>query len=367
MRALLFAVVVLVGCSKKPPAEVVDAGAPPKPVERELLKSASTLSVFDVVDGSCVWRQEDPVAKKTVELAKFDGNCVGVQVAWSIDITRAIVAFDPQLVQTAGYSSTNSTPPAFADEAVDAKAKPRWFLVDLNSGTTEALTMPTVEKSELRDFGIMKNGDVVAMLEETLPEDAKGTIKSADKTFDLSTLNEGIPVLVHAYKRDGAKWTRFETELSTTGWDYGLGTRALEMSTELGPKSDTLLDSISETDTFDDATQKQLEKFKPAKAKTEDDGAWTGVEVDGTVISVWQVSGEFAHNTGLAVTSAGPLPELGFTDGDLTAYSSNGPFLLISKSDVGTHPRMYSFPGAKRVFASDSARGVTFWPRASAR
>lgn len=365
MRALLMAVVVVfVGCSKKPTPEVV---ATPKPIERVLLDSPSTLSVFDAANGKCVWRQEDPLKKKTVELATFDGTCVGVQVAWSFDITKAIVTFDPQVVQRAGYWSKTSTPPAYADEKVDETAKARWFLVDVKTGKTEPFTMPNIEKNELRDFGVMKNGDVVALLEEALPEDAKGIIKSGDKTFDLSELNEGLPVLVHAYKRDGAKWTRFETELSTTGWDYGLGVRALAISTELGPKSDTQLHSISETDTFDDETQKTLNTFKPAKAKTEDDGAWTGVEFNGHTVYVWQISGEFAHNTGLAITKAGPLPELGFTDGDLTSYASSGSLLLISKADAGSHARMYSFPEVKKVFASDTARGVTFWPKAVAR
>lgn len=369
MRALLMAVVVVfAGCSKKSALEVIDAGPPPpKPVERVLLDSPSTLSMFEAADDTCVWRQEDPLTKKRVELATFDGTCMGVRVAWSHDVTTAMVAFDPELVQTAGYTSRTSTPPGYANEDSESSAKTRWFLVDVKTGKTEAITMPNIEKNEVHDVGISKTGDVVALLEEELPKDVKGTIKSGDQTFDLSELNEGIPVLVHAYKRDGASWKRFETKLSTTGWDYGPGVRALEVATELGPKSDKLLASISETDTFDDATQKQLVKFKPPKAKTEDDGAWTGVEFGGHTVYVWQVSGEFAHNTGLVVTKNGPLPEIGFTDGDLVAYASSGSLLLISKRDVGTHARMYSFPEVKKVFASDTARAVTFSPKAPAR
>lgn len=367
MRALLMAVVVVfVGCKK---SDTVDAGppVPPKPIERALLDSPNTLSVFEAADGKCVWRQEDPLTEKRVVLATFEGACVGLRVAWSVDTTKAVVGFDPQLVQSAGYSSQASTPPAYADEVVDPNAKPRWFFVDMKTGKAEPLTPPSIEKNELREVAISTKGDVIALLEEAVPEDAKGTIKSGDQTFDLSEITEGIPVLVHAYRRDGAAWKRFETKLSTTGWDYGLGVSALDAATDVGVKSDKLLDSHSETDTFDDATQKQLDKFKPAKAKTEDDGAWTGVEFNGHTVYVWQVSGEFAHNTGLAVTKAGPLPELGFTDGDLAAYSSNGSLLLISKSDVGTHARLYSFPDVKLVFRSDTARTVTFWPKPRAR
>lgn len=355
MRALCFAVVVLVGCSKKP--EPV--------VERTLLTSPTTLSLFEPVDGRCVWRQEDPVAKKRVELAAFPGTCVGARVAWSVDVTKAVVWFDPQRVQSAGYMSQTSTPPAFADEEVDAAAKPRWFFVDLKTGKVEPLTMPNVEKTELREVGISKSSDVVALLEEALPEGATGEINSGDQTFDLDSIDEGLPVLVHAYKREGATWKRFETKLSTTGWDYGLGVRELEAARTFGPKSVDLLDSHIDGDEVDAATATSLKKLAPAKAKTEDDGTWISVKVGTGKVNVWQVTGEFAHTAGLIVNGDALLPELGFTDGDLVALQISGNFLLVTKSDVGTHPRLYSLPDGKRAFGSDTARGVTFWPAQS--
>lgn len=366
MRVLLVAVVVVfAACSKKSNPEVVDAGPPappPPPAEKTLLNSTSTLSLFEPADGKCVWRQEDPVAKKRVELASFPGTCVGVRVAWSADLTKAVVWFDPQLIQVTGYMSETSTPPKFVDEETDQSAKPRWFFVDVKSGKTEALTPPTMDKHELRDLGLSKAGDVVALYEETLPDDAKGTIKSGEQSFNLDEITEGLPILAHAYKRDGAKWTRFETKLSTTGWDYAAGVRALDVAGELGPKSDAFLDSHAETDAVDEPTGKQLKQFAPAKAASEDDGEWTALKVGEAQVYVWQVTGEFAHTTGLMATKDAKLPNLDFTDGELVAIRSNGPLLLVSRSDVGTHPRLYKFPEGTRVFASDTARGVTFWP-----
>ena len=57
-------------------------------------------------------------------------------------------------------------------------------------------------------------------------------------------------------------------------------------------------------------------------------------------VFMWEVTGEFAHTTGLVVVDDQPLPELGFTDGDLVAIRSSGAHLLISSSNVGTHPRL---------------------------
>ena len=84
----------------------------------------------------------------------------------------------------------------------------------------------------------------------------------------------------------------------------------------------------------------------------------------GARLYVWEISGEFAHTTGLVALGSPPavLPKLGFNDGDLVAIRTSGPFVLIAGSDVGTHPRLYQLPAGKLVFSSDTARAATFWP-----
>lgn len=362
MRSLSFAaVLVLAACSKKPSPEV-DAGAPPALVELPRPASPSTLSIFEPADGKCSWRHEDPLAKKRVVLATFPGSCVGVRVAWSADASKAIVWFDPRLVESTGYSSSTSSPPGYPDEKVDETAKPRFFLVDTRTGKTEPLTMPEVKDASLGDLGLTARGEVVALLEESIPEGTTGTVKSGTETLDLATITEGIPVIVHAWRREGADWKRFETRLSSTGWDYGQGVRELEAERTLGPRSVELLASHAQGDSAEGDELAALKKHAPQKAKTADDGSWIFLGAGGTRVFVWEISGEFAHTTGLVVVNDAKLPELGFTDGDLVAIRSSASFLLISNSHSGTHPRLYELPAGKLAYRSDVARGVTFWP-----
>lgn len=366
MRALAVAwVVVLSACSKKTATvEPVDAGvaqAPSAALERPAPTSPSTLSVLEPVDGKCLWRQEDPVATKRVVVTSFPGSCLGARLAWSHDGSQAVVWFDPQLVQRTGYSSQTSSPAGYPDETADETAKPRFFRVATRTGKTEPFSAPAVKNTELKDLGVTEKGDVVALLSEPVADGTK-SVTSNGETFDVTTITEGLPVLVHAYRLEGADWKRIETKLSSDGWDYGLGVGALDANRALGPRSVELLDTHAQGDSPEGAALEALTKHAPKKATSEDDGHWIFLGVGGARVSVWEVTGEFAHTTGLVVANDQPLAERGFTDGDLVALRSSGPHLLISNGHVGTHPRLYEFPSGKLVYRSDTARAVTFWP-----
>jgi hypothetical protein len=163
-------------------------------------------------------------------------------------------------------------------------------------------------------------------------------------------------VLVHAYRRNGAQWTRIETRLSTTGWDYGLGMQNLDAFRKLGPRSIELAAPHAQGDSAD---LPSLAALSPTGA----DGSWIFVGAGGARIYVWEITGEFAYTTGLiAGADAKPLSKLGFTDADLVALRTSGPHVLISAANVGTHPRLYEYPSAKLLFSSDTARAATFWP-----
>lgn len=359
-RAAVVLLLVLGGC-RKAAAPEVDAGSPV--VDFAVPTARSTLSVFEPAGPSCEWRQVDPVAGTKVVLASFPGSCVGARVAFSPDAAKAVVWFDPGLVQSSGYSSTLSSKPGYPDETPDEKATRRAFVVSTRRPKVEPLPLPSVPGQTLQDLGVDATGAVVALLEEAVPEDAKGVITSGAQKFDLSTITEGLPVLVHAYRREGTEWRKFETKLSTTGWDYGLGVKELEASNKLGPSSEDLLTSRGQGDSVEGEVLPQLAKLAPKGAK-EDDGTWIFFGAGGARFYVWEISGEFAHTTGLVASGSPPavLPKLGFTDGDLVAIRTSGPYVLIAGSNAGTHPRLYEFPAAKLVFSSDSARAVTFWP-----
>lgn len=363
---LRIAVVLLVvtGCRKAATPETPDAGAPPAAVTEFPVPTArSTLSVFEPAGTNCEWRQLDPIAGTKVVLATFPGTCVGAKVNFSPDASKAIVWFEPGLVQSAGYSSTLSSKPGYPDETPDEKATTRAFVVSTRKQKLEPLTLPSVNGQTLQDLGVDATGAVVALLEEALPENAKGEITSGTEKFDLSTITEGLPVLVHAYKREGAEWKKFETKLSTTGWDYGLGVKELEASRKLGPSTEDLLSAHIQGDSAEGDIVPALMKLAPKGAK-EDDGSWIFFGAGGARLYVWEISGEFVYTTGLIAAGSPPavLPKLGFTDGDLVAIRLSGPYVLISDSASGTHPRMYELPAAKLVFSSDTARAATYWP-----
>lgn len=369
MRALLLClVVVFVGCKKSAPA-VVDAGAAVAPVVApppKELTAPSTLSLFEPVGEKCEWRQVDPVSGDKIVLASFPGSCVGARVSFSPDASKAVIWFDPKLVQSAGYGTQVSSKPGFPDEEVDEKASPRAYVVPVKRPQVEPLPLPAIGSLTLEELGVDGTGAVLALLMEELPEAevAKGKITSGGQTFDLSTISEGLPVLVHAYRREGKDWKKLETKLSTTGWDYGLGVKELDAFGKLGPRSVELAASHAQGDSAEPADVAKLMKLAP-KGASADDGSWIFVGAGGARVFVWEITGEFAHTTGLVAVGEKVLPGLGFTDGDLVAIRSSSAYLLVTASTVGAHPRLYSMPDAKLVFSSDSARAVTFWPSTS--
>jgi hypothetical protein len=365
MRALVVVMLVcLSSCKKSSP--VVDAGAPPAPVMRALPSAQSTLSLLEPIDAGCEWRTLDPASGATTTLATLPGSCTGARIAWTADTSKALVWFDPEHLTHSAFSANFASKPGFADELRDANAQSRLFSVDVRSGDVKPLAMPPVSDAQnLEDLGLGVDGVPLAFFTETprkLADDAK-TLQADGQTFDLSEIHEGAPAIARAFRFTDGGWSRFETKLTTTGWDYALGASALDAHSKMGPRSAQLSMSVNGGDSAEEKEVQALKKLTPPKAK-EDDGAWIFVGAGGVRVYVWQVTAEFAITTGLIASGMppAPLPQLGFTDGDLVALRTSGPYVLVTASDVGTHPRLYQLPAAKRVFASDSARAVTFWP-----
>jgi len=365
MRALVVVMLVSLSCKKSPPV-VVDAGAPPAPVLRALPSAPSTLSLLEPTDAGCEWRTMEPLSGATTALATLPGSCVGARIMWSPDTSKALVWFDPEHLTHSAYSANFASKPAFADAPRDEAARSRLFAVDVRSGEVKPLVMPPVsEVQQLEELGLGADGVPLAFFTETprkLDAGAK-SLEADGQSFDLSEIHEGAPTIARAFRFADGGWSRFETKLTTTGWDYALGASALDSYSKAGPRSTQLSTSMNGGDSAEEKEVEALKKLTPPKAAP-DDGAWIFVGAGGARVYVWQVSAEFAITTGLIATGMPPatLPQLGFTDGDLVALRTSGPFVLVTASDVGTHPRLYQLPAAKRVFASDSARAVTFWP-----
>lgn len=386
MRAFRLVVLVLVALSacKRAPVEApvdaggavvtpkaaaaLDAGAPATPWKAP--DALSTLSVFEPVDTGCAWRLVDPVAKSQRTLAAFSGTCVGARVAWSPDGAKAVVWFDPAHVQAAGYASQASSPAGYADEVPAPGATPRAFVVDLATGQATPVPVPSFERQELQELGVDAAGRVLAFFEEALAEEVleQKSVTVDGQVFDLSVFEEGLPALAHAYRFEKGQWARAEVKATTTGWDYALGVQALDAHGTLGARSEDLSSAHAQGDAVTGAVLAKLKPLQPKKAKGDDDGHWIFLGAGGQRFYAWEISGEFAYTTGLLAAGEPPrpLPRLGFTDGDLVAVRTSGPFVLVTAAGVGAHPRLYRMPAGELVYASDAARAVTFWPSTAA-
>ena len=366
MRALLVAGLLFVAC-KKDPAPVADAGpVAPKKALPSLPTAPSTLSLLEPGDGGCAWKTLDPATSTTTTLVTFPGTCVGGKLAWSPDAGSALAWFDPQHLQHAGYAASSASKPGFGDETADETATPRLYAIDFQRFTVTPVAFPpTPESHSLDELGVGADGAPLALFVENLSdaEEKQKSVTRNGQTFDFSDVHDGLPAIAHAFRFSGGAWKRVESAATTTGWDYALGIQALEAFQTLGPRSDELSSSNAQGDAATDEEKKALQPLVPAKAGP-DDGEWIFVGAGGARVYVWEVAAEFAYTTGLLATGTPPrsLPLQGFTDGDMVSVRTSGPWLLVTASDVGTHPRLFALPQGKAVFTSDTARAVTFWP-----
>lgn len=366
-------VLAVAGCRKSAEA-TVDAGVAAAPLKAAAPKPGpavptgpATLSLLEPTTGRCAWRAHDVTADAGVDVATFPGDCVGARVAWSRDLKKALVWFDPEHVLMARYSAASASAPAHADETVDEAARPRAFTVDLSTGAQAVLPMPPLTPSQsLSELAMGPDGAPLAFLLERLT-DEEATAQRATRdgqTYDFSDINEGLPGLAVALRWADGAWKRSETAVTTTDWDYAMGVRALKAFDTLGPRSAELAAPHAPSDEVDPDEAAALAPLSPKKAGP-DDGQWVRVQVEGARLYAWQVTAEFAYTTGLLALGNPPKPlaGVGFTDGELVGLQSRGGFLLVTASDVGMHPRLYAMPGGALRYASDTARAVTFWPR----
>ncbi|HEX8434817.1 hypothetical protein [Archangium sp.] len=360
------------------PAAVAPAPSVRKDPLAEVPPSDSTLSVFEPQEGKCQWLRVDPASQKRAPVAILEGDCKGVRIAWSPDLRKALVWFDPATVQSAGYFSADASPAGYPDEEPTPGARHRLYEVTPASGEVRSVPFPSAD-GEVRDLGYDAQGLLARALEPLSEEQqAQGSIVVDGKelTFDLAE-QEGLPALAYAY-RFGAEgqWKRVEVKTTSDGADVSLGISALEIAPE-GPTSTASLESHLHNG-GEEPTAEQLSRllaFVPPplveKVKTEvSEGgdSWTRGTTSAGAFYVWQVTGDFTHTTGHLVFESGeqlvPAKDLGFTDGDLVSFNTQGPFLLAASERVGAHPRLYDLRTRKLVFRSDTARAVTFWPRA---
>jgi hypothetical protein len=367
------------GCKKEQSPASADAPTPAAaPAKKDPLaevpQTDSTLSLLEPQDGKCQWLRADPATQKRATLASFEGDCKGGRIAWSTDQRKALVWFDPQFVQTVGYSSENASPPAYPEEKPTEGATPRLYEVTVASGEVRPLTFPKVE-GELKSIAY-KGADIVAISLKSLPDQTEKTLTVDGQSVTFPPDPEGLPALAYAWRLDkDGQFKRSELKGTTEGSGMAQGVGVLDAASNQGPNSTDMLASHLAKE-GPEPTDEQLANLlsrvpadlvQAVQAEgLPSEASWGhGVTPAGSFF-VWQVTGDTAHTTGHIVFQKGEefelAKDLGFTDGDVVAVNSKGPFVLVSSERVGTHPRLYDLRTHKLVFRSDTARAATFWP-----
>jgi hypothetical protein len=386
-RVMLFAALATTaaGCKKEQPAPAAPATAAapapaPAPVRKDALAEVpltdSTLSVLTPGNDACEWLRVDPSAHKSATVASFDGGCKGARVSFSPDLRKALVWFDPTLVFTSGYSSTDASASGFNPEKPTPGARNRLFEVTIASGEVRPVPFPSVAGT-VTEIGYDAQG-IIATALRSLSEEERAkdsiTVDGQELAFDKEL--EGLPALAYAWRpsADGA-WKHVEVKATSEGADLSLGVGVLKASPK-GPESTELLTSHPRV-LDEEPTPEQISRLLPLvppnlveKVKTEgmpEGDGWVRGSTPAGAFYAWQVTGEFAHTTGHLVLERGgqlyPVKDLRFTDGDLVGIDVRGAFLLVASANVGSHPRLYDLRTGERVFSSEDARAVTFWPR----
>ena len=330
------ALVVLAACSSTA-APITNGGhatAPP---------GAAALVLFEPAGMACVLARVDPLAQQREELARFPNGCQGARIAWRPDHARAVVWFEPE------------------DGSVDmplvpAAAAPHLYDVDIAAHVVAALDIPP----QLAEAAYGTNGVLYAFVEQDLPN-AKGMVTVRGTRLDFTQISEGMPAAALAFARRGGRWELVSVTATTTGWDYARGWSAAPEADHLGPHTSELLDAHLDTKPVDRDASAALERIARSQAEPGDAWAQAGP------LYIWMFSGELVYTTGRiawrdASGAIALLPELGLTEKDPVAVLVRGRYLLVVRSNYGTGARLYDLTERRRIYASDTAFAVTFWP-----
>jgi len=293
-------------------------------------EDAFPLSVFEPAGQSCRWLRVDPGSKKTSVLSSFKTECAGASAAWSHDMGKALVWFDPYLVDPSSGARKREAGPALAE-------------VYLDGSRSRSFALPA--KGQAKDVGYGRAGRPVVLTLDAIPEVTVGVGTSAQAyAFVLSRKGE---------------WAQVETRSTSIGWEEGQGTAALETSVDLGPRTRLMSTPRPTADAASFEDDKRLHAFAPTA-----EGTW--MRLRGTPIPVYFVEAEEGGATGrILFEKGGKLfapPGLGFSAEDRVSLTCRGSSLLVATAVTGSFPRLYNLMTGKLVYSSDTAAGAVFWP-----
>ena len=324
----------------------------------------STLSLLTPHGMKCQWIRFDPLANDRRIIAELDVPCVGGATTWSYSGRRGLVWFDYMKAEGAtgfvrgipdGFVKPEVTPPV--------GLAPRLFVIEI--GKAASMPLPVPPAGTIARLGFDTKDRVVALTEAParVSEDGE-TVVVDGLTMKVDRDREGLPLVVRSFVWERDAWSRTESQLSDTGWDFARGVGALAVVTELTKSSREILTPHPSGRPIEDpALLKRLLRHAPALAASE--GQWLELAA-AEEIYVWELNIEFVYATGLILFGKGaelsPPAGLDFTAGDLVAPDANGSYLLVAANESGTHPRLYDLATRKPVYKSDIDRAAVFWP-----
>ena len=345
-RSWLF---IVVGCSSAS-APITNGGQTATP------PGDAALALFDPAGRDCTLARVEPLAKTSEVLARFPHACTGARIAWRADRKRAVAWFDPGTAYMPGFGGAGVPRPGHPIEQVEIKE--RLYDVDLVAHAVAPLDVP----EHVAEAAYGADGTLYAFTELDLPN-AKGKVTVRGTALDFTGISEGMPAAALAFARRGGRWELTSVTATTTGWDYARGWSAAPEAAKLGPRSVDVLDGHAETaELRDAATRAALDRIARAPGGDDRDG-WAQLGE----LYVWMFTGEFTYTTGRIAWRDGSgaivlLPALDFTAGDAVTLRTRGRYLLVASTAAGAYPRLYDLVEHRRVWSSDSARAVTFWP-----
>ncbi|MDC0711519.1 hypothetical protein POL68_23820 [Stigmatella sp. ncwal1] len=315
----------------------------------------TTLSVLEPVEGACEWRKFEPLSSASQVLARLPAGCQGGSTALSQDGKRGAVRFWRGAVSMPVVGK-----PTFPEPFPSQAFRDRLFLVELATGEAQELPLPP--EGELIEYGFDAQGRLLGLSLQgaAMEEQASSRVVELDGTGRARGVGGGktsLRALGFAFQE--GKWTRLEVKASSEV----LGTAALELRKELGERSIRALDPRFEArDIEEDEVLDQLYELSPDQPE----GQWAEFKSGSQSLAVWGTPfGNDMLATGLVRRlergKVVALPSYPYRPNDMMSLKTRGPYLLISLSDSGGHPRMYR--GNKRVWSSETARAVTFWPK----
>lgn len=357
----LVLLLALVGCKPEEPAPSTE----PTP---RAMGPATLAMLLDEAEGLRLVRHDpdQAVEKREETLAKLPAVHGGADVAFVPGRDEAIVW------RGQGYDDP-PTPEGL------------WHVTWGAAPKVEVLKGPGMGK--LNDVGYDAQGRPTALvLDEPEPyvepkKDAKGEFRMFEgKRYDFEAGAEGLKVLAHAYTWEGGAWKRSETIQTTSGWDYGMGVKALKAYTGLAPRTNEMLDGHPPlVEITDPKRLSALKKLSPRDVEGEGD-AWQTLPGD-PPLHIFTVSAEFVMlSSRIAVDVNGEPQALGGLEAPAEAEESmmmgkgqraitlerRGPLLLVADIGNGRHPRLVDLATRDMRFSSDRASAAVFWPAATA-